>query len=362
VEFQIQVFRHPAVRIQTAARLTSCTKAGGVMNALRFDPQGPFKRDPLPPHQMRDRLTRTQDVFLQCHLGVPRIERRRWLLTIDGMVERPRTLRFDDLVRYSKIEVASVHQCCGSPLAPFEPTRRVCNVTWGGVRLADVLADCRPSPAARYVCSYGADFGEFSGIVVDAYAKDLPIARVEAGALIAYEMNGNALPAENGFPARLVVPGFYGTNSVKWLTRMTVSESRAPGPFTTRWYNDPVLDGSGGETGETTPVWSIVPESLIVSPMPHETIELSGEREIWGWAWADGGVRNVYIRTDDAAAWRRAELEPLRGPEWQRFSMRWTPRQRGSVVLASLAEAQSGLLQPILGRRNAIHDVMVNVI
>ena len=183
------------------------------MNAVRLDPPGPFKRDPLAPHQMRDRLTRTQDVIVLCHLGVPRLERDRWSLTIDGMVERPCTLRFDDLVRYPKTEVASVHQCCGSPLASFAPTRRVCNVRWGGVRLVDVLADCRPRAAAQYIWSYGADSGDFSGVVVEAYVKDLPIARVEADVLIAYEVNGSALPAEHGFPARLVVPGFYSTNS-----------------------------------------------------------------------------------------------------------------------------------------------------
>jgi DMSO/TMAO reductase YedYZ molybdopterin-dependent catalytic subunit len=278
------------------------------------------------------------------------------------MVERPRTLRFDDLMRYPKTEVASVHQCCGSPFAPFEPTRRVCNVRWDGVRLADVLADCQPSAAAQYIWSYGADSGEFSGVVVDAYIKDLPIARVEADVLIGYEMNGSALPAEHGFPARLVVPGFYGTNSVKWLSRMTLVESRAPGPFTTRWYNDPVLDGAGRETGESTPVWSIAPESLIVSPTPHESIGLSAEREIWGWAWADGGIRSVHVRADDAATWRPAELEPPRGREWQRLSMLWTPRQRGAVVLASRAKAMGGRLQARSGRRNAIYDVLVNVI
>jgi DMSO/TMAO reductase YedYZ molybdopterin-dependent catalytic subunit len=332
------------------------------MNHVRLDPQGPFKRDPLAPHRMRDRLTRTQDVFVLCHLGVPRLERDRWSLTIDGMVERPRTLLFDDLLRFPKTEVASVHQCCGSPFTPFEPTRRVCNVRWGGVRLVDLLADCRPSAAAQYIWIYGADFGDFSGDVVDAYVKDLPITRVGADVLISYEMNGSALPAEHGFPARLVVPGFYGTNSVKWLARMTLVDSRAPGPFTTRWYNDPVLDGAGRETGETTPVWSIAPESLIVSPTPHETIELSAEREIWGWAWADGGVRSVHVRADDTATWRPAELEPPRGREWQRFSMLWTPRQRGAVVLASRAASMGGLLQPISGRRNGIHEVPVNVI
>jgi DMSO/TMAO reductase YedYZ molybdopterin-dependent catalytic subunit len=67
------------------------------MDAVRLDPQGPFKRDPLAPHHMRDRLTRTPDVFVQCHLGVPRLARERWSLTIDGLVERPRTLRFREL-------------------------------------------------------------------------------------------------------------------------------------------------------------------------------------------------------------------------------------------------------------------------
>jgi DMSO/TMAO reductase YedYZ molybdopterin-dependent catalytic subunit len=331
------------------------------MNSVRFDPQGPFKVDPIAPHQMRDRLTRTQDTFVQCHLGVPRLERDQWSLTIDGMVERRRTLRFDDLARYPTTELTSVHQCCGSPFAPFEPTRRVCNIGWRGVRLVDVLADSRPSATAQYVWSYGADFGEFSGVVIDAYVKDLPIARVEHDVLIAYEMNGSALPAEHGFPARLVVPGFYGTNSVKWLTRITVAERRAQGAFTTRWYNDPVLDGAGDKTGETTPVWSIAPESLIVSPRSNETIELSAKREIWGWAWADREVQSVQLRIDEAT-WRTTELEPPRGREWRRFSMPWTPSRRGPVTLASRAETVGGLLQPISGRRNAIHDVTVNII
>jgi DMSO/TMAO reductase YedYZ molybdopterin-dependent catalytic subunit len=297
-----------------------------------------------------------------CHLGVPRIDGDRWSLTIDGMVGRPRTLRLDDLLGYPKTGLTTIHQCCGSPLAPLDPKRRVCNVRWTGVRLTDVLADCRPSASAQYVWSYGADFGEFSGVTVDPYVKDLPITRVNEDVLIAYEVNGRALRAEHGFPARLAVPGFYGTNSVKWLTRITLTDKRAQGPFTTRWYNDPVQDDSGEEPAETTPVWSIAPESLIVSPMPQETIELSAHREIWGWAWADAGIRSVHVRVDDGPTWRAAELERPRGREWQRFSIRWSPKQSGQVVLASRAEGFSGEVQPLLGRRNAIHAVPVNVI
>jgi DMSO/TMAO reductase YedYZ molybdopterin-dependent catalytic subunit len=310
---------------------------------------------------MRERRTRTEDAFVLCHLGVVRVEPTEWSLRIDGLVEQPRTLRFDDLIRFPKAEVTSVHQCCGSPFAPFEPTRRVSSVSWAGARLADVLADCHPRPAAAYIWSCGADFGKFGGEAHEAYCKDLPIERVEADVLIAYEMNGGALPSEHGYPARLVVPGFYGTNSVKWLARMTVADGRAPGAFTRRWYNDPVLDALGEESGTTTPVWSIAPESIIVSPAPQEQIDVSVEREIWGWAWADGGVARVELRISDDMEWRSADLEPSHGHAWQRFSMAWTPMHRGPVLLMSRAETAGGRRQPIAGRRNAIYGVPVSV-
>jgi DMSO/TMAO reductase YedYZ molybdopterin-dependent catalytic subunit len=332
------------------------------VNPVRLEPNTFFRRIPLAPHQMRDRITRTDDAIVLCHLGVPHLDRDQWSLAIDGLVERPLTLRFDEFLRYPKTELTSFHQCAGSPLQPFEPTRRVCNVTWGGVRLVDLLADCRPSPTARYIWSRGADFGKFGDVAVDAYTKDLPIARVADDVLIAYEMNGSALSAEHGFPARLLVPGFYGTNSVKWLMGMTLADSRATGPFTTRWYNDPVIDDAGRETGATTPVWSIAPESLIVAPAPDVTIEASVEHEVWGWAWADGGVARVEVRAGDQAAWIRAELEPPRGREWQRFSLPWSPTQPGPIALASRATSTTGAIQPMSGRRNAIHAVLVKVV
>jgi DMSO/TMAO reductase YedYZ molybdopterin-dependent catalytic subunit len=359
--------RSPGCKHSHANRRGECVKfendaRGLIVNSVKLEPNTFFRRIPLAPHQMRDRVTRTEDAIVLCHLGVPRLDRDQWSLTIDGLVEHPLALRFADLLRYPKTEVASFHQCAGSPLQPFEPTRRVCNVTWGGARLVDLLADCRPSPAARYVWSRGADFGEFSGVAVDAYTKDMPIARVAADVLIAYEMNGNALAAEHGFPARLVVPGFYGTNSVKWLVGITLAESRATGPFTTRWYNDPLLDSAGHETGATTPVWAIAPESLIVSPAPGARIEASVEREIWGWAWADSGVASVEVRAGDQAAWRPAELEPPRGREWQRFSISWSPQHPGAATLASRATSKAGIVQPMSGRRNAVHGVPVNIV
>jgi DMSO/TMAO reductase YedYZ molybdopterin-dependent catalytic subunit len=331
------------------------------MNRATLDPHQFFRRLPLVPHQMRDRLTRTEDAIVLCHLGVPRLAREDWSLTIDGLVASPLTLAFADLARFPKAEVVSVHQCAGSPMQPAEPTQRVCKVTWGGARLADILVASRPDPAAAYIWSTGADYGEFGGVTVDAYVKDLPIERVAADVLIAYEMNGAPLAAEHGFPARLMVPGFYGTNSVKWLTRLTLSAVRPDGPFTTRWYNDPMHDGSAPAAGRTRPVWSIAPQSVIVAPAPQAGIESSRTVEIWGWAWADGGVRAVDVAVD-GPTWQTATVEPSTGRAWQRFTLSWTPHRRGPATLASRATSSRGEVQPASGRRNAIYRLPIVVV
>lgn len=333
------------------ARLTRAT----------LDPAGPYGRHPLKPHQLIDRVTRTEDTIVLCHFGVPRIDPAGWSLAIDGLVRNPRRLTFDDIVRRPSVEIASVHECCGSPMKPEIPTRRVCNVVWRGVRLADLLSECEPETAARYVWSSGADYGVFEGDECDAFVKDLPIERVAADVLVAYEMNGAPLRPENGYPVRMVVPGFYGTNSVKWLNRLTLAEARASGPFTTRWYNDPVRDASGRSTGKNIPVQSIAPESVIVSPTPDQTLRAGKPVDIWGWAWADGGVVALEVSADSGAAWKPAALEFPAGRVWQRFVFNWIPERGGQYELCSRATSAGGQSQPPAGARNAIYRIAVEV-
>lgn len=331
------------------------------MPRAMLDPAQPYMRHPLKPHDLTERLTPTIGAIVLCHFGVPRLAAESWSLTIDGLVARPIRLTFDDLVARPSVEVVTIHECCGSPLRPEMPTRRICNVRWRGVRLADLIAECGPQPEARFIWSSGADYGVFQGIECDAFVKDLPLARLGADVLIAYEINGEPLPAEHGFPARLVVPGFYGTNSVKWLTRMTLAPERAPGPFTARWYNDPVKDEAGQPTGASKPVWAIAPESVIVSPAPDQTVAPGKPVEIWGWAWGDGGIRAVGVSVNGGASWIPAELEPRAGRDWQRFRLIWEPRSIGEVELCSVAEAPDGGRQPDSGARNAIYRVPIRV-
>jgi DMSO/TMAO reductase YedYZ molybdopterin-dependent catalytic subunit len=310
---------------------------------------------------LTDRVTPTEHTIVLCHHGVPRVAPEAWSLTIDGLARRSLCLSLDDLERRPRVEVASVHQCAGSPLQPHVPTRRVCAVVWAGVRLADLIADCGPLPAARFLWSFGADYGTFEGIACEAYVKDLPIDRVTHDVLLAYEMNGAPLRPENGFPVRLVVPGFYGTNSVKWITRIALADRRADGPFTTHWYNDPVLDPAGRPTGETRPVWAIAPESVIVAPGPGAAIHTGAATTIWGWAWGDGGISSVELSVDGGGSWRESTLEPSPGRAWQRFQLDWLPTAAGPHRLCARATSLRGESQPPSGARNAIHCVEIQV-
>jgi hypothetical protein len=140
---------------------------------------------------------------------------------------------------------------------------------------------------------------------------------------------------------------------------VTLASERPSGPFTTRWYNDPVEDDASA-SGRTVPVWTIAPQSVIVAPAVDTIVKTGEAIEVWGWAWADGGVSQVDVSVD-TGEWQRAQLEPLSQRAWQRFTLPWMPIKRGSTILASRAATSSGKCQPVSGRRNAIHSVSVNV-
>jgi DMSO/TMAO reductase YedYZ molybdopterin-dependent catalytic subunit len=253
--------------------------------------------------------------------------------------------------------VEAVHACVGSPLEPEKPQRRVVNVVWGGVALEELLDEAQVEPEAAFAWSYGLDYGDFFGTTSESYLKDLPLRRVAAGdVLVAYEVNGQPLPIENGFPARLVVPGFYGTNSVKWLYRMTLAPGRADGPFVTTFHNDrePASDGAGVRL---RPAWDTAPESAIVHPGPGAQARVGEPLELFGWAWAATGVKTVEVSVDDGDSWVVAQLAPRNGWAWQKFQHVWRPTSAGLAGLLSRATDSTGAQQPRSGARNEVYRV-----
>ena len=332
------------------------------MNPATMNPQGPLVRHPLAPHQFVDELTPEHALFTLCHLGVAQLDAQTWRLRVDGMVRRPLELSLADLRALPRTEFEAIHQCQGSPMDPHTPTRRIANVRWSGVRLESVLEAAQPLPGARFAWCHGADHGALGPAHCDAYVKDLPLERIARDVLLATALNGAPLSAEHGYPVRVVVPGFYGTNSVKWVTRIELAEARAPGLFTTRFYNDPVIGDDGRETGERVPVWAIAPESVIVSPAPDDTLRAGNEATVWGRAWADEGVARAEVSMDGGVTWQPADLQARAGHRWQRFSLRWRPSTPGEFTLMSRAFDPAGRGQPPAGRRNAVHAVAVRVI
>src|SRR3546814_6346536 len=169
----------------------------------RMSPAGGVRTIRLTPHRMTDRVTATDDFLVLAHLGVPRVAAPEWWLTIDGQVRQPCTIGYDELVSPPKPVVEAVHQCCGNPLEPAMPTRRVHNVRWSGTDLAALLDELGVDPRARYVWAYGLDHGELAGIRHEGFVKDLPPARLRAGGvLVALTLNGAPLSPEHCIPAR----------------------------------------------------------------------------------------------------------------------------------------------------------------
>ena len=321
---------------------------------------------PVQPHEKTAPLTPARDLFTVAHMGIPEIELGNWALAVSGLAVQPRSFDLAALKALPSQTIEAVHKCAGDPLDAARPTRQVANVRWAGVDVREVLNVCGARPEGAFLWASGADHGVAeNGAVIHEYQKDVPMARVrEGGVLIAYAMQDQPLSRKHGFPARLVVPGFYGTNSVKWLTRLELREKRSPSLFTTTLYNDP--GPNAGAPDDRLPVWRLVPESQIVSPAPHAQLRVGESIEIWGWAWCGGALKRVELSTDGGATWTDAPLgqrssEPARRHAWQRFSYFWTPRAPGSYVVMSRATGADGARQPPAGARNAMYQLPVIV-
>lgn len=316
--------------------------------------RGVLRRIPLRPQDMTSHVTATKDLFTLTHLGIPQTAEARWSVAVDGLVDRPSSFTMAQLKALPWRVIEAVHECAGNPMQPQIPQRRVVNVRWGGVPLRSILNAVGARQSGRYLWSYGADHGEFAEVACDAFVKDLPLDLIDPDAvLLAYEVNGEPLPQENGYPLRLVVPGFYGTNCVKWLYRMTLADRRADSPFTTRFYNDTT-------DGKVIPVWAVAPESLIVHPAPGTILAAGVETLIWGWAWAYNAIATVDV-TVDGSKWSRARLSDGTDRGWQRFEFSWRPRYSTPAIVSSRATDTIGAMQPMTGARNAIHSVHVTV-
>lgn len=329
-----------------------------------IDPAGFFIRHPPKPHELDTEITDDSQLFQTIHMGAAVVDEDCWRLVVDGMVERPFSASYAQLKRMPKTTITSFHECYGSPLAP--PTQalwRIGNVKWSGVRLADLLNLARPTAGVTHVWSEGLDSGSFAGYSADRYQKDLTIKKAfSPDVLIAYEMNGLPLNKHRGGPVRLVVPGWFGTNSTKWLCRLSLRDHRATGLFTTTFYNE--VDPGDPDGRRMRPVGMVEPNSMIVRPRPAEVLEGSVV-EVWGRAWGGEEIIRVDISIDGGDSWVSAgsvRVATRQEFEWQLFSATLSIHRPGKHRFISRATDRTGVSQPLVGRRNHVHAVDVEIV
>ena len=318
-----------------------------------MDPAQTFRRL-VPVERLAAPVTPSDDVYVIAHMGIARVDVAQWQLRIDGLVERPFELDYDTLTSLPATDVTAVLECFGNPVEPDVATRRVGNVVWRGVLLAELVRRAGPKSEARYVCAEGLDSGTFASVDSDRYVKDVPLARaLEPDVVVAWAMNGEPLSAEHGFPARVFVPGYFGTNAVKWLSRLTLTAERPDSLFTTRLYNRRV-------DGEMRPVRELDVHAVIVTPADGGVVT-RGAQSIDGWAWSAWPVRAVDVSTDGGATWQPARVAARAGDhQWQAFTYAWEAAVPGRYAVHVRATDEHGRRQPPTGR-NRIHTIDVTV-
>lgn len=277
--------------------------------------------------------------------GVPEIDPRTHRLLIHGRVERPVLLSMDDIKRLPSISRIYFLECSGNGQSewrgPREPTVQgthglTSSSEWTGVPLSLLLREVGLRKGAAWIIAEGAD--------ATGNERSIPVTKAMDDILVAYGQNGEALRPENGYPLRLIVPGWEGNVSVKWLRRLTVVDR----PYMTRMESveHALLMPDGTVRG-----FSVVMEakSVITFPSGGQRLTGPGFYEITGLAWSGRGqIRRVDVSTDAGATWRRATLqEPALPKAHVRFRLPW--RWDGSeAVLQSRCVDETGGVQPTL--------------
>jgi DMSO/TMAO reductase YedYZ molybdopterin-dependent catalytic subunit len=334
--------------------------------AMRAHSERPLTAS-LPADQHNFAATPNDRMFVRNNLLTPDLSLTEHRLTIKGLVERELRFSLGELrQQFPVVSMQGMLECAGSGRAayvpnasgtPWLPTGGMGCPKWTGVRLRDVLTAAGLKPGAAYVAGQGADFGVIASAA--PVIRSIPLAKaMEENTLIAFGMNDAALPKIHGFPMRLVVPGWVGSGSTKWLQTITVLDAPFKGTYMDSSYRIPRIPVRPGEKmpadAMVTEAWPV--KSMITYPAPNATFNLGSAVLIEGRAWVgEGAIDKVELSFNEGATWQRAAINS--GGDkyaWSIFSFEFWPKTPGYTTVLARASDQRGNVQPIVSAWNPL--------
>jgi sulfane dehydrogenase subunit SoxC len=292
--------------------------------------------------------------FERSHGGTAVIDPAKHSLYVHGMVREPKKFSMRDIRRFPSMSRIMFLECSGNGLTEWsKPTMPTVQFThgltstseWTGVPLATILDEAGVRPGAKWLLAEGGDAA--------AMTRSIPLAKARKDCFLAYAQNGEAMRPEQGYPLRLMVPGYEGNINIKWLRRIEVSDA----PFMTREETSKYTDllPSGKATQFSLEMEA---KSVITSPSGAMTLDGPGFHEITGLAWSGRGtIRRVDVSADGGRTWRQGALqEPVLPICHTRFRLPWN-WDGGDAILQSRCVDSTGYVQPTLGQLIAVRGL-----
>ncbi len=277
------------------------------------------------------------------HSGVPQIDPRHHEVMVHGLVERPLVFTMEDLHRFPSVSRIHFLECAGNsageqigrPGADPQRSHGLLSCSeWTGVPLRTLLEEAGLKPSASWIVAEGSDAGRL--------ARSIPLEKALDDVLVAYGQNGEALRPEQGYPVRLVVPGWEGNVNIKWLGRLHVVDQPYMTPYETASYTDLMPDGKARQF-----TFVMEAKSVITRPTGGQKLPSPGFYEITGLAWSGRGrITRVEVSTNGGASWGDAQLnEPVLSKALTRFCLPWSWDGK-ETSLQSRCTDETGYLQP----------------
>lgn len=303
-------------------------------------------------------ITPTEAFYVRTHFPIPKIDKNKWRLRVEGEVEKPFDLNYDELLKMESRTIPVTLECAGNNRIFLES--KVKGVQWGlgavgtaewtGVPLSILLDHAGLNTNTREVILEGADGGTLEdpkgppgGL---KFARSIPIAKAREDVLLAYKMNDVDLPAEHGFPLRAIVPGWYAMASIKWLQRIVVTDKPFTGYYQTLDY---AYWKRRGDLAELVPLAEMQIKTEIAQPVEGEIVPADSNVRVHGAAWtSDAEITKVEVSVDGGANWNEATLTGESKPNaWRLWEFTWkTPAAAGRATLIARATDSRGRAQP----------------